>query len=125
MAARRAFGSGLRRLRTTSSKRSCGCADAAVDTANTSASTLPAFIRFPGGAPPDSSRRSSRTARSPGVTPLENLVRVSVRAAGREHVTQVAAGVRRGNLGDLLRRAGGDDVAAFLAPLGAEVDDPV
>ena len=27
--------------------------------------------------------------------------------------------------GDLLRRAGGDDVAALLAPFGAEVDDPV
>src|SRR5207237_6654516 len=40
-------------------------------------------------------------------------------------VAQRLAGVRSCVLHHLRRRAGGDDLAARLAPLGTEVDDPV
>src|SRR5258708_28028848 len=46
-------------------------------------------------------------------------------AAAAEHLAQVLAGVAALRLRDLLRRAGGDDLAALVAALGAHVDDPV
>src|ERR1051325_2782139 len=46
-------------------------------------------------------------------------------AAGAEERTEELAGVGRRDARDLLRRAGGDDLAAARAPLGAEVDDVI
>jgi hypothetical protein len=45
--------------------------------------------------------------------------------AGRQVGPQVAPGVAGLDLRDLLRGAGGDDIAAALAALVAEIDDPV
>ena len=51
--------------------------------------------------------------------------RVGMRPAFGQHGAQVAAGVRRLDLRDLLRRADRDDLAAGLAAFGPEIDDVV
>ena len=45
--------------------------------------------------------------------------------SGSTRLGEELAGVGAGRRGDLLGRAGGDHLAALLAALGAEVDDPV
>src|SRR5947209_6537361 len=47
------------------------------------------------------------------------------RRLAREIGTQIAAGMAGLDRGDLVGRAGRDDMAAAVAPLGPEIDDPI
>src|SRR5918995_1503170 len=103
----RTFGSGLRRLRTTSSNRA-GCAQTpAAPVMNVATATASAV----------SSRRQ--------VLSSVACTSISIRAADGEHVAQIPAGVRSRVLDDLLRRAGDNYLPALVAAFRPEVDDPV
>src|SRR3954451_15796958 len=67
---------------------------------------------------------STRTANDRWCSEIQS-VRVRVGPAGGENVAQVAPGMGVRVLRDLLRRADGDDPAAFFAALRTQVDDPV
>src|SRR5687768_11163829 len=102
----RARASGFRRFRTTSSNLA-GWAASAADRPAASAHTAAAVRLIP----------------LPFASVLGHAV--GVRTAYGQHVAQVSAGVRRGDLDNLFRRPRGDDLAPLMAAFGAQIDDPV
>src|SRR5258708_29217262 len=77
----------------------------------------PAPVRTPAARAP--TRRGRSALRRPQLRPA------TCRAVLGEVGGEEAAGVARLGLGDLLRRAARDDLAAAVAAFGAEIDDPV
>src|SRR4051794_27029694 len=105
-----------------------GCPNVVVAGASTVSQTMPATITTrmvspisqPAKAPPLPGVPVVVATLAPGAAlgPLLLRLRGQVRR-------EVVAGVASRRLRHLFRRAGGDDLAAFVAALGTQVDDPV
>src|SRR5215470_5812144 len=65
-----------------------------------------------------------RHGRSTSLRRLDALALALTRAP-RQHRLQKRPGIAHGSTRDVVRRAGGNDLAAAIAAFGAEVDDPV